>query len=119
MSMSASLTIKNNTGSIIKFISIDKVNDDATFSVNPPVNTNIANGASVQIAMGNSSVFFAPKGVGADCKFMCQSNFEAGQVYFSDPAVGSPTFNYGNESVFHYDKTDDGGNAYTVTVSLV
>lgn len=117
MAMSASLEIMNDTGSSLMFTSIDQVNDDATWSVVPPVGTPIPNGKSVVISMGNSSVFFAPKGVGADCKFVCEGNFKMGQVYFDDPAVGEHTFTYDDQEVFGYAVTNPTGNSYVVTVT--
>ncbi len=117
MAMSASLTIVNATGATIMFTQVSKVNDDSTWSA-PSVGTSLDTGDSTTIAMGNSSVFFAPQGVGANVYFVCQSNFQLGQIYFDDPAVGEHSFKYGNTAVFSYDTTNSSGNSYTVTVTL-
>lgn len=102
MAMSASTKIVNNTGSVIKFTNVSQVNDDATWDVNPAAGTDITNGNSMLISMGNSSVFFAPKGVGFNATFVCQSNFQIGSVYLDDPAVGAHHFDYGNQEIFKY-----------------
>ncbi len=117
--MSASLEIKNATGSVIKFSSINQVNDDATWSVAPLAGNPILNGSSVNISMGNSSVFIAPKGVGADCKFICLGGeYDFGQIYFDDPAVGAHSFTFSNEKVFSYTVDNPSSNSYIVTIGL-
>lgn len=119
MAMGATLQIINSTGSAIMFTGINQVNDDATWSVVPPAGTQIPNGQSVVIGMANSSVFFAPRGVGASCVFVCQSNFAAGEIDFDDPAIGAHSFNFGNTAVFDYTVTNPSGNTYVVQISLV
>ena len=101
MSMSASAKITNNTGSTIMITKMAKVNDDATWTA-PGVGTQVKNGDSFTIAMGNSSAFIAPKGVGFDCGFVCQSNFQVGEIHLDDPAVGAHHFTYGNTGTFSY-----------------
>jgi len=117
MSMSASLQIINNTGSMIMFTSIDTVNDDATWSA-PPDGYRLPTGQSATISMGNSSVFFAPRGVGADVRFICQGNFEMGQIYFDDPAVGAHSFQFDQSGKFDYAVANPTGNSYVVSVTL-
>ncbi len=118
MSMSASTKIVNDTGSEIMFSSVSKVNDDQTWDVTPSVGTHIKNGDNCLIAMGNSSVPFAPKGVGFKADFVCQSNFQAGSIHLDDPAVGKHEFKFYNKEVFHFHTTNPSGNTYVVTVSL-
>jgi hypothetical protein len=118
MAMGASLQIVNNTGSAIKFTQIAQVNDDATWSVVPPAGTLIKNGSSVTISMGNASIIIAPRGVGASCIFMCQRNFEAGSIYFDDPAVGAHSFDFDQSGVFNYDVQNPTGNSYVVTITI-
>jgi hypothetical protein len=117
MSMSASLEILNNTGSGIMFTTVDQVNDDATWAA-PAVGSVLPTGQSATIAMGNSSVFFAPRGVGANVYFICQSNFKMGQIYFDDPAVGEHSFNFDQSGVFNYAVTNLDGNSYVVAITL-
>lgn len=117
MSMSASLQIINNTGSDIMFSSVEQVNDDATWNA-PSSGQILTTGNNVVIAMGNSSVFFAPKGVGADVRFVCRSNFGLGQIYFNDPAVGAHSFNFDNSGLFKYEVTNPSGNSYVVNITL-
>ena len=117
MALSAALTIKDSTGSLIKFTKVSPVNDDSTFS-GIKVGDSLQNGQSATQAMGNSSVVIAPKGCGADIQFVCQSNFEIGEVYLDIPAVGAHSFRYGNQDVFDYQTENPSGNNYTVTVSL-
>lgn len=119
MAMGSVLTIVNATGSNIMFTNISQVNDDTTWTVKPQAGTLITNRGQVSIEMGNSSVFIAPRGVGADCSFMCQGNFQAGNIYFDDPAVGAHSFSYGNTEVFSYMAQNTSGNNYTVTISLL
>lgn len=118
MSMSASLEIINSTGSNIMFTQINTVNDDATWSVVPPTGTLIPSTQSQSIAMGNSSMIPFVRGVGANCVFMCQSNFKPGTIYFDDPAVGQHSFSFDQSGVFKYDVTNPSGNAYIVTITL-
>lgn len=115
--MSASLEILNNTGSDIMFTSVDQVNDDATWSA-PSAGQVLSTGNNVVIAMGNSSVFFAPQGVGADVKFICRSNFGMGQIYFDDPAVGAHSFNFDSSGLFNYEVKNPSGNSYIVAITL-
>jgi hypothetical protein len=117
MSMAASLEILNNTGSMIMFTSIDQVNDDATWSA-PSKGDKLQTGKSATISMGNSSVFFAPRGVGADVRFICAQNFEMGQIYFDDPAVGAHSFQFDQSGNFNYAVTNPTGNSYVVAVTL-
>ena len=118
MAMSASLQIMNNTGSDLMFTSISPVNDDSTWSA-PAEGSVLASGSSDTISMGNSSVIFAPKGVGCNVKFICKDNFELGQIYLDDPAVGSHSFHFGNEGVFDYVVENPTGNSYVVKVLLL
>lgn len=118
MAMTASCKLINNTGSMILFTSITQVNDDATWDVNPPAGTQIQDGSSTLIAMGNSSVFFAPQGVGFSAQFVCQSNFQPGGVSLDDPAVGEHSFSLGNTARFNYQITNPQGNDYQVVISL-
>jgi hypothetical protein len=119
MAMGASLTIKNHTGHPLFFFSVLPVNDDATFS-GISFGDQIQSGGQKTLAMANASVFFAPKGVGADLRFLCLNpgHEAAGNVYFSDPAVGSPTFHFGNQPVFLYTETNPNGNAYVIDIKL-
>jgi hypothetical protein len=117
MAMSASLTILNNTGSDIIFTAVSQVNDDATWSA-PGIGDTLSTGNSTVIAMGNSSVFFAPKGVGANVYFICKSNFAIGQIYFDDPAVGEHSFAFDQSGKFNYAVSNPQGNAYTVAITL-
>ena len=94
-----------------------QVNDDSTWSA-PPTGSKYNNGESFTIAMGNSSVPFAPQGVGFNMGFVCQSNFEAGGIYLDDPAVGAHHFTYGNTSVFSYPTQNPSGNSYTIQIEL-
>lgn len=109
--MSASCTITNNTGGTLVFSNISKVNDDATWSINPPVGTKIENGQSCQIAMGNNSFF--PKGVGFNASFV-DSNLDTGSIYLDDPAVGSYHFSFNGN--FNYSQGNPNGNSYTVDI---
>ncbi|MBE0370348.1 hypothetical protein [Pseudoalteromonas aurantia] len=119
MSISASVTLINKTGSAIKITQCSHVNDDATFS-GISVGDVIENGSSEKLKMGNSSVFLAPRGCGCDISFICQSNFEIGNIVFDDPAVGAHSFSFGNTEVFAYTPGGDTSSSdYTVTVSLI
>lgn len=113
MAMSASTTIVNSTGVKIKFTNISQVNDDATWAIQPGVGTLIDNGSSCLISMGNSSVIFAPKGVGFDATFVDQ-NLNIGRIYLDDPAVGAHHFQTGGD--FKFDIQNPSGNNYTVTI---
>jgi len=118
MSMSASCTFTNSTGSVIKITTMGTVNDDASFNA-PPVGTVYQPNDQFTISMGNSSVPFAPRGVGFNMGFICQSNFDIGGVYFEDPAVGTPNWSYGNTTAFAYAEAGgNGGNVYTVDLKL-
>lgn len=118
MAMSATITLVNSTGSMLLITGVNPVNDDATL-VGIKAGDRIPNGASETLVMANSSVFIAPKGVGADITFVCQSNFQPGEIYLDDPAVGQHTFTFGNLPVFSYNVTNPAGNNYFVTVALV
>ncbi len=112
MSMGASTQIVNNTSGIIVFTSITKVNDDATWSINPPVGTKIKPGESCTISMGNSSFF--PRGVGFNSEFI-NADLDLGGIYLDDPAVGKHHFNTNGD--FNYAITNSSGNSYVVEVS--
>ncbi len=114
MSMSASCEIVNNTGKVIVFTNISQVNDDATWSINPPVGSKIQNGESCLISMGNSSVIFAPRGVGFNAVFV-DADLDTGQVYLDDPAVGAHHFQFGGN--FQFADSNPNGNSYVVEVS--
>lgn len=103
MALSASLQITNNiesgannAGTSITFTSIQQVNDDSTWSV-PENNSVLQSGITANLAMGNSSVFFAPKGCGAQVYFTYNylQNGEIysqyGEIYLEIPAVGEHT----------------------------
>ena len=62
--------------------------------------------------------FFAPRGVGADVRFICQGNFEMGQIYFDDPAVGAHSFQFDQSGKFDYAVANLTGNSYVVSVTL-
>ena len=111
MSMGASTQIVNNTSGIIMFTSIRKVNDDATWSINPPVGTKIKPGDSCTISMGNASFF--PRGVGFDSEFV-NTNLDTGGVYLDDPAVGKHHFSTNGN--FKFTITNPSGNTYVVDV---
>lgn len=144
MAISASLKIvnqiaagPNNEGTSITLTSISQVNDDATWSV--PQNGTVlqANGAPANLAMGNSSVFIAPKGCGANVNFSYnylqngEIYTQTGQIYLEIPAVGEHTL-WGHTLPvppgnpvpankipdFKFAITNTGGNSYEVTVSL-
>jgi hypothetical protein len=117
MAMSASLEILNNTGSDIMFTNVGQVNDDATWSA-PNIGDTLATGKSATIAMGNSSVFFAPKGVGANVFFISKNTFSIGQIYFDDPAVGEHSFNFDQSGKFNYAVSNPSGNSYVVAITL-
>ena len=117
MAMAASCTITNNTGSTILITECSQVNDDATWSA-PHPGSRYENGQSFTISMGNDSAPFAPRGVGFSLGFVCQANFEAGGIYFDDPAVGEHHFAYGNTGVFSYPTSNPGGNSYDVDIRL-
>lgn len=114
MSMSASCRLVNNTGGPIKFASILKVNDDATWDIEPPAGTLLDEGQACLVSMGNSSVFFAPKGVGFSAVFVGR-NLDMGTVKLDDPAVGKHHFTTSGPFQFHVDEL--GGNSYAVTIS--
>lgn len=114
MSMSASCTITNKTGGVIMFTTINKVNDDATWGINPPVRTRLENGQSCQIAMGNSSIF--PRGVGFNATFV-DGNFNVGDIYLDDPAVGAHHFAFNGN--FQFTDSNPAGNSYDVTINPV
>ncbi|MFT6779343.1 MAG: hypothetical protein ACJAV1_003286 [Paraglaciecola sp.] len=119
MSISASVTVINKTGSSIKITQCTHVNDDATFS---GISTGdvIENGNRQALKMGNSSVFFAARGCGCNIQFISQANFELGNILFDDPAVGEHSFSFGNTDVFAYTVGGDTSKSdYTVTVSVV
>jgi len=111
MSMSATLKISNNTGGVIVFSNINKVNDDATWSITPPVGTKFKAGDSCLIGMGNASFF--PKGVGCSANFI-DSNLDVGNVTLEDPAVGS--YNLSGSGDFTFEKSNPNGNSYEVVV---
>jgi hypothetical protein len=112
MSMSASCIITNNTGGTIVFSTINKVNDDSTWSVNPGVGTKIKDGGTCQIAMGNASFF--PKGVGFAASFV-DSNLDTGGVTLDDPALGKHEFTYNGN--FTFTAANPNGNSYTVNIT--
>lgn len=144
MAISASLQIvnqiaagPNNEGTSITLTSISQVNDDSTWSV--PENGTVlqANGAPANLAMGNSSVFLAPKGCGANVNFSYnylqggQIYTQTGQIYLEIPAVGEHTLwghtlpaPAGNPVPankipdFNFAIVNTGGNSYKVTISL-
>lgn len=144
MALSASLTIKNSLqsapeymGSSITFTAIDQVNDDATWSV-PEANSILKSGLTANLAMGNSSVFFAPRGCGANVFFTYnymqdgEIYSQYGQIYLEIPAVGEHTL-WGHTNAippgnpkpttaipeFAYAITNNGGgNNYQVEVSF-
>jgi hypothetical protein len=118
MSISASLTVVNKTGSLIKITSCTHVNDDATFSGISTGDT-IDNGKDRKLKMGNNSFVLAPRGCGCDIQFICQSNFDSGEIVFDDPAVGEHSFSFGNKNVFAYTVDGDSNSNYTVTINLV
>ncbi|OMH33607.1 hypothetical protein [Motiliproteus sp. MSK22-1] len=118
MALSASLKIVNHTSYSIKITSVEKVNDDSTFA-GIDVGDVIASDGSETLAMGNSSVFIAPKGCGADIGFVIgDTNMDLGAIRLDIPAVGAHSFSYGNESVVSYDTTNPSGNNYEVAVGL-
>lgn len=114
MSMSASCKITNSTGGLIVFTNINQVNDDATWSITPNNTSKIKNGDSCQISMGNSSVIFAPKGVGFDATFV-DSNLDTGRIYLDDPAVGEHHFTTGGN--FNYEISNPNGNSYFIVIT--
>lgn len=109
--MSASCKITNNTGVTIIFTNISKVNDDATWSIQPLPHTKIANGESCQIAMGNNSIF--PTGVGFKASFV-DANLQAGIIYLDDPAVGEHHFTFNGN--FRYTESNPNGNSYYIAI---
>ncbi|MCE9686762.1 MULTISPECIES: hypothetical protein [Shewanella] len=118
MALSASLEIVNNTSYNIKITGVSKVNDDSTFA-GIKVGDVILPDGSETLAMGNSSVFLAPKGCGADITFIvADDNLDLGNVYLDIPAVGAHSFSYGNETVFAYATQNPSGNNYIVAISL-
>jgi|GEM_PF-3104225 len=94
------------------FTNISQVNDDSTWSIQPPVGTKLPNGGSCQISMGNSSFF--PKGVGFNALFVTAS-LSTGQVYLDDPAVGEHHFSFNGN--FKFNVTNPSGNSYVVTIN--
>ena len=115
MAMSASTRIYNNTGGIIKFVSISQVNDDATWDIQPSVGSVIQNSDSCLIAMGNSSCPPFVRGVGFNAKFV-DSNLDLGGVYLDDPAIGAHSFNNTGDS-FDFRVTNPSGNSYEVYIT--
>ena len=115
MALSASLQILNNTGGNILVTNVEQVNDDSTW-VAPSIGTVIPNGQTVTIAMGNSSVFFAPKGCGCNF-FFTDAQFQMGNIYLDIPAVGAHTLN-GGSTVFKYVFGNTGGNSYNATIMM-
>ena len=116
MSMGASITVVNNTGSTIMFTSVTKVNDDPTFS-GISKGQKLAAAASATLSMANSSAFPFVRGVGANIQFT-NSNFDMGGITLDDPAVGAHSFSYLNGAEFTYHTTNPNGNSYTVVVGL-
>ncbi|MBL4705263.1 MAG: hypothetical protein JKY54_12130 [Flavobacteriales bacterium] len=112
MSMSASCTITNNTGKVIVFSSITKLNDDSTWGVTPPVGTKIANGGTCVVSMGNASVF--PKGVGFNASFV-DASLDSGTISLDDPAVGAHHFSFNGN--FTYTQTNPNGNSYGIIIT--
>lgn len=114
MSMSASCQILNYTGGTIMFTSVTRVNDDATWSVEPSVGTHIEHGKSCTVSMGNSSVFFAPRGVGFKAEFADQK-LNMGMVYLDDPAIGPHEFKF--KGPFKISEENPRGNSYVVRIN--
>ncbi|MDJ0744885.1 MAG: hypothetical protein QNJ32_16185 [Xenococcaceae cyanobacterium MO_167.B27] len=117
MAASASLTLVNKTGSPIKITKVKSINNDSTF-VGINVNDVIENEYQQTQVIGNSSVVIASQGCGAYIGFVCESNFELGEVYLNIPAVGAHSFQYGNKEVFVYKTENTSENNYIVTISL-
>ena len=110
--MSATVTMKNDTGGLIKFTNINPTNDDAEWGVNPPAPEAVAQGASVLVSMGNESAPF-PKGVGFNSNFF-DSAMNVGALNFDDPAVGKHSF--ATSGPFNFVYTNSGDNYY-VTIT--
>lgn len=118
MPMSASVTVKNETGSVITITDVSKVNDDAVFKgIN--IGDKIENTKDETLEMSNKSLIIAPRGVGCSIRFICHSNFQIGEIYLDDPAIGRHWFSYGNQGVFAYAEANPSGNNYTITIRLV
>jgi hypothetical protein len=119
MAMGASVTIENQTGSVIMVTNCSHINDDPTF-YGIAKGDILKNNESLTLSMGNASVFFAPRGVGCAIEFICQGNFSSGEIKFDDPAVGKHSFTYGGEDKFSYNETNPGGaNSYVISISLI
>lgn len=119
MALSASLQITNSTGGALLVTNVIQINDDSTWAA-PPTGTVIPSGQSVTIAMGNSSVFFAPKGCGCNF-FFANESFQMGNIYLDIPAIGSYTLNGGSGGpppVFNFAFGNPGGNSYTAVITL-
>lgn len=112
MSMSASTQIINDTSGILMFTTIGKVNDDATWAINPPVGTKLNNGESCTISMGNASFF--PRGVGFAAEFVT-AELETGGISLDDPAVGKHEFTTNGN--FNFAISNPNGNSYVVKVT--
>ena len=118
MAISASLQIFNSTSNNIKITGVSKVNDDATFA-GIEIGDIIKPDCSETLAMGNSSVFIAPRGCGADVSFViANDNIDIGDIHLDIPAVGKHHFTFANEDVISYEVSNPSGNNYIVRVSV-